>query len=72
MVDHPNICCEVFVPKDLAMTYDQFMSLVSLVTNDSKHETDFGKIQSRKLFDNFLVNASTETIQKLFRFVTGF
>ena len=69
MVDHPNICREVFVSKDFVMTYDQF---ISLVTNDGKDETDFEKIQSSKFFDNFLVNASTETIQELFRFVTGF
>ena len=61
MVDH--------LSRDLVMTYDQF---ISLVTNDGKDETDFQKIQSRKVFDNFLVNASTETIQKLFGFVTGF
>ena len=69
MVDHPNICREAFVSKNLVMTYDQFTSLVK---NDGKDETDFEKIQSRKFFDNFLVNASTETIQKRFRFVTGF
>ena len=69
MVDHPNICREAFVSKNLVMTYGQFTSLVK---NDGKDETDFEKIQSRKFFDNFLVNASTETIQKRFRFVTGF
>ena len=50
MVDHPNICHEVFVSKDLAMTYDQF---ISLVINDGKHETDFEKIQSRKFLTIF-------------------
>ena len=69
MLDHPNICREVFISKDLVMTYDQF---ISLVTNDGKDETDFEKTQSRKFFDNFIVNAATDTIQKLFRFVFGF
>ena len=64
MVDHPNICGEVFVSKDLVMTYDQF---ISLVKNDGKDETDFEKMQSHKFIDNFLVNASTNTIQKSFR-----
>ena len=68
MVDHPDICREVFVSKDLVRTYDQF---ISLVKSNRKNETDFEKIQSRKFFDNFLVNASMDTIQKLFRFVTG-
>ena len=59
----------VFVSKDLVMTYDRF---ISLVKNDGKHEIDFKKIQSRKFFDYFLANASTDSIEKLFRFVTGF
>ena len=55
----------MFISKDLVMTYDQF---ISFVTNDGKDETDFEKTWSRKFFDNFLVNAATDTIQKLFRF----
>ena len=69
MVDHPNICREACFSKDLVIKYDQF---ISLVKNDGKYETDVEKIHGRKFLTIFLVNPSTDTIQKLFTFVTGF